>query len=1048
MPCFIIFRSSFMKRRAFPCCYKQTTQKPSPFPVVYPRYSYFIGTPYLKHSSVMNIKSESSFESNLLKHSWISYIEKGKLMHGVVLDAPVSRRGGKDLVLQVLGCHIPSLFGQQQVVDFHPYIISMGNVVDIYEGSQDDEISIPITTLDSHKNDSCVRKYFGFLSSRVETILFSILFQKVEEMYQSFSKMDNERSFRVEIFCKYLFPGQFDLPHWIVTGLVLHSLKQHFRRGPPGQGFIAESLASRRSKSLVAWKLLWNSCCRDGNEWNSKSPYDRGKLFSTSPLLFVDAVHFIGHLEQCLYEGYLDKEAQVVLKALNRTPNLESARLLLEECGGRCSISLNREQLQLDHPPQPSSEEYESWMHPILRQREKKKVESPHTMQSSLSFRSYCLDTQDSIALDDAISVERVNDHYVIVSVHIINVASYIPMGCPLDEEAKRREETLYMKNKTFHMLPPKWLRLLSFSTEWYNDTLAARFHIDISQNYKIIKEELVPMQIPPIHHCYRLSRDGVLIEQPNEWMDKDWNILWTLKDLSIPHKISKTHIEWLLDDYLTRASQLIRKHILSVFPQQDKDMEKLFHRIVNKRKRLGTRPLRKYEDLMIQRLIVSSSDKDTIWKDILQYEQNKKDRMKHIRLNKVYTRFFQQLVFQRKCWMNEQQQPLLYVTSDIWESLLMKKYETNHKYTTLRIFLWGLWFTHKTWTKHAKWRGTVEEMHLFQKPEELDEVTEKTCLGALAHLAFDKPNLIEDWKEKGKDYFMKKKYKQAIDCYTQAIKEWQKEQQDKWTGCLLYSNRAAAQLALKNYAKVIEDCRQSLELGTFEKSYYRGCIAALAIQKWKQAQIWLQQAKENNALEDKRIAELEDKISRQRREEETKQQEIQRQRQKLEAETQVLINALKKRNIRLGLPLFVTQQWTFKRRPQVDAHGQLSWPVLFVYPPYEGQSDLLENCQEDVKLCELLSMLFDKRPPWDYRGLYHQEHLQVFYYTHWTPCLEEWNSAVEYLYGNGHMEASPVADNEMGTKIVVSQELSLSQILSRKDYVVPLYPVFFVWPQ
>ncbi|GJD09450.1 Tetratricopeptide repeat protein 4 [Galdieria sulphuraria] len=978
-------------------------------------------------------------------------------MHGVVLDAPLSRRSGTDLVLQVLGCHFPSLFDddeeeEEKVVGIlKPHIISMGNVVDIYEGSQPDGLSFcTATSVSDSSLHHSIWKSFRVISSRVESILFSISFQHVEGMYQSFSKMDNERSFPSYLFCQYLFPGrQLDLCHWIVTGLVLKSLKQHFRRGPPGQGFIVESRASRRSKSLFAWKLLWDSVWKDKEEWYSKSAYERGRLISMSPLLFVDAVQWIGHLEQCLYEGHLDKEAQVVLKSLNVTPSLQSLCCLLEECGSMIPSSTELQLL-------PSFEE--EWMHPIIRQREKRMESScSHKLNHHHSLHSYCFDTQDSIALDDAISVERVNDHYVIVSVHIIDVASYIPTGCPLDEEARRREETLYMKNKTFHMLPPKWLRLLSFSTEWNNDTLAARFHIDISHTCKVIKEELVPMQIPPIHRCYRFSPTGLTIvdkEEETMMMENDWNILWTFicfdqqQPQSIPRPISKMNIEYLLDYYLTRASALIRKHVLSSSMmicsfQQDKEVNKFQRMIRKNKKRLGTRPLRKYEDLMIQRLCIG---KETTWKDVLQYYENKKDRMKHIRLVKIYNRFFQQWVFQRGCRMNEKP---FYVMSDIWEyhPIIKRKdnLERRKKYpmVTLRIYLWD-------WNDIPLF---CPSNYSLPKPQELDEETEKTCLGALSHLAFDEPSTtekIQDWQEKGKAFYIKKKYKQAIDCYTKALHEWQKETGlDPWTGCVLYSNRAAAQLALKNYGKALEDCQQSLALGTFEKSYYRGCIAALAIQKWKQAQVLLQQAKENNALEYKRIVELEEKIATQsRQQEEEKRREVQLQLEK-KTNLQSLINALKDRNIRLGLPLFVTQKWSSYFQPQILSNDELSWPVLFVYPVYEGQSDLLENCVENVKLCELLALLFSKRAPWDYRGLYHQEHLKVFYYTNWTPCLEEMNSAVEYLYSNknGNIEASPIAENEMGSKIVVSQQLSLSQIISRKDYVVPLYPVFFVMP-
>lgn len=452
--CFIIaYDSSTSHKRCRSCCNHVSIKKsfshvaiPRRGPWLVPKYK-ALPKRGLNYSRIVIMKQWEFSGRKLSKHSWISYISNRKLCHGLVLDASLSRRGRKELVLEVVGCYFPSMFGQDPCCSVESLSTSMDSVVDIYDCCQED-LSIPSNSFE-------ISDWFHSISLQVECILFSLSFQRVQVMYESFSKMGSLRSFPIEIFCKYLFPGRCDLYHWIATGLVLKSMEQHFRRGPPGQGFIVESRARRRSKSLIAWKHLWESCWQNGKEL---SPYERGREISTSPFLCLDAVYFIGHLEQCVYERYLDKEARVILKSLNRPICLESARSLLEECD--CICWTYPEEWNINYYYYSSLIDEEE----IIRQRTTRGSCSVWN-DGVGSFRSYCFDTKDSIALDDAISVEIVNEHYVIVSVHIIDVASYIPSGCPVDEEAKRREETLYMKNKTYHMLPPKLLPLLSFST-------------------------------------------------------------------------------------------------------------------------------------------------------------------------------------------------------------------------------------------------------------------------------------------------------------------------------------------------------------------------------------------------------------------------------------------------------------------------------------------------------------------------------------------------------------------------------------------------------
>jgi len=420
--------------------------------------------PNTNHKWIESFSTDRS--SDCYYYRWVCYVEKGKLCHGIVVATSVSRRKQQP-VLQVIGCHFPSFFRISCCETWQPHPISLDSVVDIYDDREEsDGTSFRIASV----KDATCSSMWTWLVRQVESILFSVSYHRVEAMYQSFCKMDYaKRYYPIGTFCKYLFPGRHDvLLHWIVTGLVLKRMEQHFRRGPAAQGFSVESKASRRSKSMVAWKWLWSQNPSQTNQ--ETTPWERGRWISSHAWLCLDAVDYIGHLERCCLEGCLDRKARNILSSLNRPVDIASARSLLEECGSdisqiSSSSSLEVHESQLVLLPR---EETSMWIEEMCRRvLEQRRSHTSHL--DSSTFHSYCFDTKDSIALDDAISMERCKDgEIVIVSVHIIDVASFLPAGCPLDEEARRRQETWYMKTKTCHMLPPKLLQCLSFSTGMY----------------------------------------------------------------------------------------------------------------------------------------------------------------------------------------------------------------------------------------------------------------------------------------------------------------------------------------------------------------------------------------------------------------------------------------------------------------------------------------------------------------------------------------------------------------------------------------------------
>ncbi|MGQ0793249.1 MAG: ribonuclease catalytic domain-containing protein [Deltaproteobacteria bacterium] len=73
-------------------------------------------------------------------------------------------------------------------------------------------------------------------------------------------------------------------------------------------------------------------------------------------------------------------------------------------------------------------------------------------------LEAYSVDDETTEDIDDAISLTETQEGFTL-GVHIANVAAFIPKWSPLDEEAARRGETIYIPEGHIHMFPKELIR-------------------------------------------------------------------------------------------------------------------------------------------------------------------------------------------------------------------------------------------------------------------------------------------------------------------------------------------------------------------------------------------------------------------------------------------------------------------------------------------------------------------------------------------------------------------------------------------------------------
>ncbi|CAM9131523.1 unnamed protein product [Chrysoparadoxa australica] len=120
-------------------------------------------------------------------------------------------------------------------------------------------------------------------------------------------------------------------------------------------------------------------------------------------------------------------------------------------------------------------------------------------------LKAYAIDSADTVEVDDAVSIETLEDGTERIWVHIADVSRWIEEESALASEAEKRQQTIYLPEGSITMLPIELADLLSLNPG--AATCAFSLGIDLAEDGSIVSMSLHPTTIKV---TYRLTYDEV----------------------------------------------------------------------------------------------------------------------------------------------------------------------------------------------------------------------------------------------------------------------------------------------------------------------------------------------------------------------------------------------------------------------------------------------------------------------------------------------------------------------------------------------------------
>ncbi|ADY26884.1 ribonuclease II [Deinococcus proteolyticus MRP] len=109
---------------------------------------------------------------------------------------------------------------------------------------------------------------------------------------------------------------------------------------------------------------------------------------------------------------------------------------------------------------------------------------------------AFAIDDEGNQDPDDALSVEELEEGLTRLWVHVADVAALVTPGSPLDREARARGATLYLPDRTIHMLPEALVQQAGLGLSDTSPALSIALDLDANGNADAVEVHLTRVRV------------------------------------------------------------------------------------------------------------------------------------------------------------------------------------------------------------------------------------------------------------------------------------------------------------------------------------------------------------------------------------------------------------------------------------------------------------------------------------------------------------------------------------------------------------------------
>lgn len=212
------------------------------------------------------------------------------------------------------------------------------------------------------------------------------------------------------------------------------------------------------------------------------------------------------------HEAYADK---IFVASIKRWPitSLHPFGTLVEELGPANDLNIEIEAILRDNnfPVDQFTDAAIRSVEP-----EYKLGEADRTLRKNFTDEFVIGFSQYGQTSDEALHVKKLSNDRIELGIHILDVTQFLPENSALDREAKRRGTSVFLKQRTMHMLPEEFSKIASLSAGRVSPTISVVFEID-TKSFVVFDTSIVLGYVNPKQLVNLDTVDHILDEKEPE---------------------------------------------------------------------------------------------------------------------------------------------------------------------------------------------------------------------------------------------------------------------------------------------------------------------------------------------------------------------------------------------------------------------------------------------------------------------------------------------------------------------------------------------------